>query len=1052
MEGAHATAASLPPGAQVAGYSLGERIGVGGFGEVYRARHTVIGRQAAIKILHRRYAHDADAVARFIAEARAVNRVSHPGIVEIFDVGTLDDGRPFCVMELLEGQTLREVLAARGRLPLDEALPILRGIAEAVDAAHGAGIAHRDLKPDNVFVLAGGSVKLIDFGLAKLVDGTEATITREGTIFGTPLYMSPEQCRGNASDLRTDTYSFGVLAYQVLTGSLPFTGDALEVALHHVNDAPEPPAKRCAELPARVDDAILAALAKEPADRPATLVAVVEALAGDAALPTVRLGGRARRRSLAWIALGVLAAAAIAATALMLGWRSAATGPPALVLGPGGRAHAAIVGFETASDEEAWRSPLVTEVLTPLLDAGGRLQLLGRQDRSTYLLDLDRRIAPRDGYDRATLAAFARRGPSRYVISGRVERDGGGLRLRVRMQDAVTGDTVAVVQRRVEGDDLAGVVAAAAIELRRRLGLPPLDAVDVAASARMLPAAPARVAYGKALVALLSYRTPAALTELDRVVELDPAFAPGVVAAQLAGVAAAGRVAQLDVMKAAAERAQELPIRARLEIEREWRRMARDRDAAVDVSRRLVELLPGDFEAIVGLAGDLGEAGRHDEAAEVLEAAKRLPPPFGEDPSIHYGEMELAWARRDLPAALAAARRGVQRCRATQWRTMLARFLSSEGQVLATMMRTDEAIPVLTEATRLLGELGIMEVRPFFALKEVYFARTELSAARRVLQEIHALRMAHAPPSERPLMEAFHAYDLASIDHGAGDFVRAEHGCTRAWLLYLAAGVPYGNRLSEVPRECLAHARAMIRGEARPEVARARAAVARARAKRGDALINSLGELALALREAGQHAEAEARYEERASLLDAQDRRRDSAWTRMAIAEVILASGDPRRSRQAAERAIEDFRASAGTLGETYARHVIALAHLDEGDLEAARATIEPHVAWVSALEHVTKRIEMQATAATVLGWSGTAADSARALALADRALADALASGGYEQQNHARYARGMVLRQAGRGAEARVELQEVERRARAIGAGELARRARTGWTTPGER
>jgi tRNA A-37 threonylcarbamoyl transferase component Bud32 len=286
-------------------YVVGERLGAGGFGEVFRARHAVIGREVAIKILHEKYSSDPDAVARFVAEAQAVNRVSHPGIVEIFDFGELANGRRYCVMELVRGTTLRDVLRDRGRLPLDEALPILRAIAGALDAAHAAGIAHRDLKPDNVFVLDGGGVKLIDFGLAKLVREQEAPVTETGAVFGTPMYMSPEQCRGKGVTTATDAYAFGVLAYHVLAGEPPFSGDALSLALHHLNDTPERPSARCAELPAHVDRLVLALLAKDPAERPMPLVAAI-----DGHVPL-----RRRRR---WWPLAAVAFAAIAIGVVLL--------------------------------------------------------------------------------------------------------------------------------------------------------------------------------------------------------------------------------------------------------------------------------------------------------------------------------------------------------------------------------------------------------------------------------------------------------------------------------------------------------------------------------------------------------------------------------------------------------------------------------------------------------------------------------------------------------------------------------------------------------------
>jgi hypothetical protein len=264
---------------RVAGYEIHERVGAGGFGEVFRARHIKLGRDVAIKVLHAKFSSDAETSARFIAEAKAVTRISHPSIVTLFEFGHLPDGRDYSVMEFVRGKTLREILHERGRIPMAEALPILRGIAEAVDAAHAVGIAHRDLKPDNVFLTEDNGIKLIDFGLAKLTRDRDVSVTETGAVFGTPLYMSPEQCRGKSVTLATDAYSFGALAYHLLTGEPPFAGDALELALHHLNDTPERPSARCRELDGYIDQTLLALLAKDPKLRPLPLARAVDALA-----------------------------------------------------------------------------------------------------------------------------------------------------------------------------------------------------------------------------------------------------------------------------------------------------------------------------------------------------------------------------------------------------------------------------------------------------------------------------------------------------------------------------------------------------------------------------------------------------------------------------------------------------------------------------------------------------------------------------------------------------------------------------------------------------
>jgi eukaryotic-like serine/threonine-protein kinase len=275
----------LAAGDKVGEYEIEAKIGEGGFGTVFRAQHPLIGKLVAIKVLARQYSAQPEMVSRFVAEARAVNQIRHRHIIDIFAFGQLPDGRHYYVMELLDGEALDEHLAAVGRIPLGEAIPILRAIARALDAAHGKGIAHRDLKPENVFLAreADGSVfpKLLDFGIAKLLSAGDVSKhkTRTGSPLGTPLYMSPEQCRGRDVDHRTDIYAFGVVAFKLLTGKVPFDGDSyMDILLAQINDAPPLPSSIAPELPPAVDQGILWMLQKDPAARPPNLVTAVRAL------------------------------------------------------------------------------------------------------------------------------------------------------------------------------------------------------------------------------------------------------------------------------------------------------------------------------------------------------------------------------------------------------------------------------------------------------------------------------------------------------------------------------------------------------------------------------------------------------------------------------------------------------------------------------------------------------------------------------------------------------------------------------------------------------
>lgn len=243
----------LSEGTKVGEYQILDRIGEGGMGTVYSAVHPIIGKKVAIKVLAARLAKNKNAIRRFVLEARAVNDIQHPGLVDIFSFGRLTDGRHYYVMEFLEGRNLGDVLCERVSLPISEALPIFLEVGRALVAVHSKGIVHRDLKPENILLLStvqpgGQKVKLVDFGLAKLVEGVPAHLsaggprTAAGVNVGTPHYMSPEQCRGQKVDARSDLYALGVLLYETLTGRLPFDGPTpVDIWQAHVEKAPRPP-------------------------------------------------------------------------------------------------------------------------------------------------------------------------------------------------------------------------------------------------------------------------------------------------------------------------------------------------------------------------------------------------------------------------------------------------------------------------------------------------------------------------------------------------------------------------------------------------------------------------------------------------------------------------------------------------------------------------------------------------------------------------------------------------------------------------------------------
>ncbi len=271
----------LAAGHMVGEYRIESKLGEGGFGMVYKALQPVIGKPVAIKILNRELSSNPDMVSRFVDEARAVNQIRSRYIIDIFAFGALPDGRQYFVMELLDGITLEDHLEAQGRLAPAEVAQLLRNVGRALEAAHAAGIVHRDLKPENIFLIkeedGSATPKLLDFGIAKLAGDKTSAKTRTGVPMGTPYYMSPEQCRGDKIDHRTDIYSLGVVVHQLITGTLPFSADSfMQVLFKHASEPPPKPSMVCPELGTRYDEPVLAMLAKSPDQRPQSASQAIE--------------------------------------------------------------------------------------------------------------------------------------------------------------------------------------------------------------------------------------------------------------------------------------------------------------------------------------------------------------------------------------------------------------------------------------------------------------------------------------------------------------------------------------------------------------------------------------------------------------------------------------------------------------------------------------------------------------------------------------------------------------------------------------------------------
>jgi tetratricopeptide (TPR) repeat protein/TolB-like protein len=1044
---------------------------------VFAGRDLKLDRSVAIKFLAKGL-HDEEELRRFEQEARAAGSLNHPNVLTVHDIG-VHEGTPYIVSELLEGETLRERLQ-EAPFASNKASDYVTQLAHGLEAAHERGIVHRDLKPENLFITRDGRLKILDFGIAKLLgpaneslDANQSPVqTQTGAILGTMGYMSPEQVRGQHADRRSDIFSTGAILYEMLSGKRAFkSGSLVETAyaiLH--DDPPELPE----QVPVDLQEVVWRCLEKNPEERFQSAREL--ALELQKPKPTPQLARRLRLR------LPLAAAGALTLLAMASLWAVSVQRRREQDVGPApikNRRSVAVLGFKNLSGrpEEAWLSTALSEMLTTELAAGEKLRTIPEENVARMKVELTLQEAETLAAD--SLVRVRNNLGSDLVVVGAylgLGNDAGGqIRLDVRLQDAAAGETIAAVTQTGTEKNLFDLVSGIGAQLRKKLGVEEVSTAEAAVVRASLPAAPeAARLYSEGLAKLRVFDALGARDLLEKAVREDQNHALAHSALSVAWSRLGYEAKAQDEAKTAFDLSKNLSREERLMVEGRYRETTHEWDKAVEIFQTLWDFFPDNVEHGLRLVRAEISAGRGKAALATAETLARRPPPAGDDPQIYLAEAEAAQSLSDFKRQQQAAARAAEKARAREAGLLVAAARLQEGAALRGLGEPVRARLAHEEAQRIYAAAGDSAgvARAQNSIAVLLKDQGDLSGAKAGFEE--ALAFWHKVGN--PLMEGILFNNIANVLASQGDVDGAKRMHARALAIRRELGnktgiasslIGLGNvlysegdwagsksRFQEalvIARELEARSTIALVLHNLAELAVEQGELAAARPTYQELLIvrremgdknglafdlNNLGNL---LREQGDLIGARKNAEEALAIRKQLGEKGNIAQTEMLLASLAIEEGRPSEAELLAQKAVEEYQTEHAADAEAEARAIQARAFLAQHEPGKAQDAIGRALDLVRKSQDRTTRVWVDIVSAMVRASVGKPADARASL---KATLAETQKYGFVRPQLEARLALGEIEMKSGHAVAGRLRLEALEKDATARGFGLIASKA----------